>query len=85
MIEVGSLNMTKKQILVPIERIKNKILLIRGQKIMIGTDLADLYGVTTKRLYEQVRRNKERFPEDFMFQLTKSELDEVTAFCGHLV
>ncbi len=77
--------MTKKQILVPIERIKNKILLIRGQKIMIGTDLADLYGVTTKRLYEQVRRNKERFPEDFMFQLTKSELDEVTAKCGHLV
>lgn len=76
--------MAQKQALVPIERIEGKILLIRGQKVIIGTDLADLYGVTSKRLYEQVRRNKERFPEDFMFQLTKDELDEVAAKCGHL-
>lgn len=68
----------------PIERIEGKILLIRGQKVIIGNDLADLYGVTSKRLHEQVRRNKERFPEDFMFQLTKDELDEVAAKCGHL-
>ena len=76
--------MAQKQALVPIERIEGKILLIRGQKVIIGTDLADLYGVTTKRLYEQVRRNKERFPEDFMFRLTKVERDEVAAKCGHL-
>lgn len=70
--------------IMPIERIEGKILLIRGQKVIIGNDLADLYGVTSKRLHEQVRRNKERFPEDFMFQLTKDELDEVAAKCGHL-
>jgi hypothetical protein len=51
---------------------------------MLDADLALLYGVTTKRLKEQVRRNIERFPEDFMFQLTEIERDEVAAICGHL-
>lgn len=51
----------------------NKIYLIRGQKVMLDNDLAELYGVETKRLNEQVRRNIERFPEDFMFQLTETE------------
>ena len=51
----------------------NKIYLIRGQKVMLDNDLAELYGVETKRLNEQVRRNIERFPEDFMFQLTENE------------
>lgn len=57
------------------ERIEKAILLIRGQKVMLDEDLAAVYGVTTKRLNEQVRRNKDRFPEDFMFQLTKAEHD----------
>ena len=59
--------------LIPIEKIENKILLIRGKRVMVDKDLAELYGVTTKRLNEQVKRNKYRFPEDFMFQLTKEE------------
>jgi len=60
--------------LIPIETIKNKILLIRGQKVMLDRDLAKLYGVSTKRLNEQVKRNIKRFPEDFMFQLTREEV-----------
>ncbi|HVA67379.1 MAG TPA: ORF6N domain-containing protein [Elusimicrobiota bacterium] len=54
----------------PIER---RIYLIRGHKVMLDSDLADIYGVTTPRLNEQVRRNAKRFPPDFMFQLTKDE------------
>jgi hypothetical protein len=59
--------------IVPAERIEKSILLIRGHKVMLDSDLAELYGATTKRLNEQVRRNLSRFPEDFMFQLTESE------------
>jgi hypothetical protein len=55
------------------ERIERSIILIRGHKVMLDSDLSELYGVTTKRLNEQVRRNLARFPEDFMFQLTESE------------
>jgi ORF6N domain len=51
--------------------------LIRGQKVMIDVDLAELYGVPTKRLNERVRRNSKRFPEDFMFQLTKDEAENL--------
>lgn len=71
--------------LVPIEIIEKKILLIRGQKVMLDSDLAELYGVTTKRLNEQVKRNRARFPENFMFKLTTKEKDEVVANCDHLV
>ncbi|MBD3268472.1 ORF6N domain-containing protein [bacterium] len=56
-------------------RIKDKIYTIRGLQVMIDSDLAELYGVSTKRLNEQVRRNIERFPEHFMFRLTESEYD----------
>ena len=63
----------KSVALVPPERIERSILLIRGHKVILDSDLAELYGVTTKRLNEQVRRNLPRFPEDFMFQLTESE------------
>ena len=56
-----------------IEKIQYRIHEIRGQKVMLDFDLATLYGVQTKRLNEQVKRNIERFPEDFMFQLTKGE------------
>lgn len=61
--------------LVPVERIASKIYLIRNVKVMLDRDLAELYGVETKRLKEQVRRNIERFPEDFMFELTREELN----------
>jgi hypothetical protein len=59
--------------LIPAERIEKAILLIRGQKVLLDRDLAELYGVPTKRLNEQVRRNLRRFPDDFMFQLTAEE------------
>jgi ribosomal protein L23 len=70
--------------LIPIDMIERKILLIRGEKVMLDADLAALYGVTTKRLNEQVKRNRERFPNDFMFQLTEEEKAEVVANCDHL-
>ncbi len=57
----------------PAERIQNKIFLIRGQKVMIDRDLAELYGVETFNLNKAVKRNISRFPEDFMFRLTKKE------------
>jgi hypothetical protein len=62
----------------------NSLVLIRGQKVILDSDLAELYGVATKRLNEQVRRNIERFPADFMFQLTKQEKTEVVTDCDHL-
>jgi hypothetical protein len=65
-------------------RIAQQILVIRDQKVMLDADLAALYGVPTKRLNQQVKRNAERFPEDFMFQLSRSERDEVVANCDHL-
>ena len=58
---------------VSVEIIQNKIYLVRGQKVMIDRDLAELYGVTTGNLNKTVRRNLDRFPEDFMFQLTQEE------------
>jgi ORF6N domain len=60
---------------IPPERVESRILLIRGQKVMLDSDLAELYGVTTKRFNEQVKRNRNRFPEDFMFMLTKEEAE----------
>jgi len=60
--------------LIPTERIEKAIFLIRGQKVMLDMDLAKLYGVTAGRLNEAVKRNRERFPDDFMFQLTFHEL-----------
>jgi len=60
-----------------LEQIVNKIFFIRGLKVMLDTDLAEMYQVETKRLNEQVKRNKDRFPEDFMFQLTKEEWENL--------
>lgn len=68
----------------PLEQIASRILTLRGQKVMIDADLAELYGVPTKRLNEQVKRNPQRFPEDFMFQLTEAEKEQVVANCDHL-
>lgn len=69
--------MAKKEtlIMVPDELIMSKIYFIRGQKVMLDRDLADLYQVETKRLKEQVRRNIERFPKHFMFELSKEEAE----------
>ena len=63
--------------IVPAELIENKIYLIRNKKVILDSELAELYGVSTKRLNEQVRRNIERFPEDFIFILTKEEADSL--------
>jgi len=68
----------------PLLRIESRILVIGEQKVMIDSDLAELYGVTTKRLNEQVKRNVERFPRDFMFTLTRKQKEEVVAKCDHL-
>ena len=65
-------------------RIESRILVVRGLRVMIDADLAALYGVETKRLNEQVKRNRERFPADFLLQLTPSEKAEVVANCDHL-
>jgi phage regulator Rha-like protein len=74
----------RAETLIPVGRIEERILLIRGQRVMLDADLAELYGVNTKRLNEQVKRNRARFPEDFMFQLTTGEKTEVVANCDHL-
>ena len=67
--------------LIPIEIIENKIYIIRGQKVMLDSDLAQLYGVETKKLNQAVKRNIERFPEDFMIQLSE---EEVVTNCDHV-
>ena len=63
--------------LVPRERIEQTILLIRGHNVMLDSDLAQLYGVTVGRLNEAVKRNEDRFPSDFMFQLTRAEFENL--------
>ncbi|MQA40855.1 ORF6N domain-containing protein [Rugamonas sp. FT29W] len=68
----------------PPARIESRIQLIRGQKVMIDVDLAELYGVPTKALNQAVKRNTQRFPVDFMFQLTAAEKQEVVTNCDHL-
>ena len=65
-------------------RIEGRILTIRGQRVMIDSDLADLYGVPTKALNQAVKRNALRFPSDFMFQLNAAEKAEVVTNCDHL-
>ena len=65
--------------LIPVETIENKILLIRGQKVMLSTHLAELYEVETRALNQAVKRNINRFPEDFMFQLNDSEAEQLVS------
>jgi phage regulator Rha-like protein len=74
----------KSEVRIPDEFVMTKILVIRGQKVMIDRDLAELYGVPTKSLNQQVKRNLKRFPADFMFQLTEEEKKEVVTNCDHL-
>ncbi len=69
--------MARKKAIVPAERIAQSILLIRGQKVMLDRDLAALYSVTTSNLNKAVTRNRDRFPEDFMFRLTREEFSNL--------
>ena len=66
--------MPKADSIIPVEKIQSRILLVRGHKVMLDSDLAELYEVSTKRLNEQIKRNRGRFPSDFMFQLTDDEV-----------
>jgi len=68
--------------LIPDELILNKIYLIRGRKVMLDMDLAELYGVETKQLKRAVRRNEKRFPPDFMFELVQEELENLRSHFG---
>ncbi|KKQ60240.1 MAG: hypothetical protein US82_C0043G0007 [Parcubacteria group bacterium GW2011_GWC1_38_22] len=77
-------NKNENSLLVPQEIIENRILFIRGKKVMIDSDLAMLYGVSTKVFNQSVKRNIKRFPNDFMFQLTVAEKEEVVTNCDHL-
>jgi len=74
--------MVKKEALIPVERIENKILLLRGQKVILDRALAELYGVTTGNLNKAVVRNLARFPKDFMFVLTRKELNNLIFHFG---
>ena len=74
--------MNRDSSLIPVERIERSIILIRGQKVMLDRDLAELYGVETGALNRAVKRNVERFPEDFMFQLTKEEFNDLRCHSG---
>jgi len=69
--------LTTTSLSVSVQLIERRIYLIRGQKVMLDFDLAELYGESTKRLNQQVTRNKKRFPEDFMFRLTKQEAESL--------
>jgi ORF6N domain len=76
--------MPKTIAIVPAERIDSRILLIRGHRVMLDADLAEVYGTTTKALNQAVKRNRKRFPSEFMFQLIRREKDEVVTNCDHL-
>jgi hypothetical protein len=67
--------MKKRAQIIPTDNVESRILTIRGQKVILDSDLAAIYGVTTKRLNEQVKRNARRFPPDFLFQLTRDEAE----------
>jgi len=68
----------------PVAAIQRRILRLRGERAILDVDLSAVYGVSTRRLNEQVKRNRSRFPTDFAFQLTPSEKREVVAICDHL-
>lgn len=76
--------MAAAKAVIKVGQIEQRILLVRGDKVIIDADLAEFYGVPTKRLNEQVKRNQERFPEDFMFQLNLEEKGWVVVSCDHL-
>jgi ORF6N domain len=69
----------KRESLIPIEQIDRMIRTIRGVRVMLDSDLAKIYGVPTFRFNEAIKRNRHRFPKDFMFQLTRPEFDSLTS------
>ena len=69
------------ELIIPIEK---RIQVIRGHRVLVDADLAELYGVSTKQFNQQIKRNRERFPEDFIFQLTQIEKEQVVTNCDHL-
>jgi len=73
-----------KSVVIPDEVVMNKIYLIREQKVMLDRDLAELYGLETRVLKQAVRRNSERFPQDFMFEMNKNEFEQGLALCSVL-
>lgn len=73
-----------KKAIARVAAIESRILLVRGEKVIVDADLAEFYGVPTKRLNEQVKRNRERFPGDFVFLMIAEEKQEVVAKCDHL-
>ena len=73
----GDIMGKKTELLLPVERITSKIYLLRNEKVLIDRDLAELYGVESRELNQAVKRNIERFPEDFMFQLTREEYNSL--------
>ena len=73
--------MKTSESIVPIDSIVTKIVILRGEKVLMDRDLAELYGVPTKVLNQAVKRNARRFPSDFMFRLTKEERDELVTNC----
>jgi hypothetical protein len=76
--------MATSKAIVKVGQIQQRILLVRGEKVIIDADLAEAYGVTTKALNQAIRRNADRFPPDFMFRLTKEEKQKVVTNCDHL-
>jgi hypothetical protein len=72
--------MTKALVKIPIERIEKAIYLIRGERVMLDRDLAELYGVETRVLNQNVNRNRDRFPDDFMFELAREEIEGISQF-----
>jgi hypothetical protein len=74
--------MISKTLIASVEQIESQIFLIRGQKVMLDADLAELYGVETKVMNQAIKRNTERFPEDFMFQLTAEEFADLKCQIG---
>ena len=72
----------KKSLILVEEKIVKKIYLIRGKKVMLDFDLSEMYSVETKQLKRQVKRNIERFPEDFMFELTRQEFENLRSQIG---
>ena len=72
----------KAKAIIPVEAIVSKIIILRGERVMLDRDLAELYGVETAQLKRAVRRNRDRFPDDFMFELSKSELDDLRCQFG---
>jgi len=81
---LGRPGVTPSKAIIPLQTIQRRILLIRGEKVIVDADLAAFYGVPTRRLNEQVKRNRARFPADFVFRLTTEEKKEVVANCDHL-